>query len=430
MMEKIIRCLDWKDWLALGVIALLSLLYFNGLLSVPFHPDEATQIYMSKDASLYIQGPLSLSWEGNLPLTAEERYRAIDAPLSRYLIGTARGLTSTPALVSDWDWSGSWSENEAAGALPSQRQLLIARCACTVTLLAGLLFYYPAVKKTLPGLLAIFSLILLGLHPLILLHGRRAMSEAALVFGVAFFLWAALQDKRSPWLIGLALGLALNAKHTAIGLLPAGLLAVSLLPKEEASPKRIAGRITRFLLAAGLIVAILNPFYWKTPYQALQTGLQTRITLSARQRADHGQILGLEEVNLPVRAAAMLSHTFLSPPQTEEVGNYLADTLQSEQEYLENPLHSWNQVWIIGTVLLILSLVGFTFSLRGGKGLSGQRSPNTLIWILSSGGTFLAVLLPLPWQRYIIPMLPVVAYWAAAGLLPLYIKLGPDNLTR
>lgn len=429
MLKKKIKDLDWKDWVALGVIALLSGVYFAGLSSVPFHPDEATQIFMSKDASLYVRGPGELSWEGNLPLTAEERYRAIDAPLARYLIGAARGLTSTTGLALDWDWTASWSENTAAGSLPSQRQLVVARSALTLPLLVGLLFYYLAVKKTLPGIIAIFSLLLLGLHPLILLHGRRAMSEGALVLGAALFLWTALQEKPNPWLIGLALGLALNAKHTAVGFLPAGLIAVSFLPGQKNSLKMIAGRIARFLLGTALMFAILNPFYWKHPIQAFQTGLQTRITLAYRQRADHGEILGLEEVSLPVRAAAMLSHTYLSSPQTAEVGNYLAETQQSREEYLRNPLHSWSQGWIVGTALLILSLAGLVISLWGWKRLPDLLRKRRLIWILASGGTFLAVLLPLPWQRYIIAYLPLAVYWAAAGLEPLCSKLLPDSLT-
>jgi len=422
MLEKIKQCLDWKDWSGLAVILLLMIGYFTGLSRVPFHPDEATHIFMSKDASTIIQQPLELSWDGELPLSAAERYRAIDAPLSRYLIGAARALTSTPGTPVDWDWSADWSDNITAGAMPSDRQLLVARSALTIPLLVGFLLYYQVVKKALPGILPVFSLLLFGLHPLILLHGRRAMSEGVLTFGVVFFLWAALREKRSPGLIGLALGLALTAKLTAVGLLPAGLVAVSMLPGEEPSWQRILGRLIRFLAAAGLVVAILNPFYWKQPYQALKAGFQARLELANRQLADHGGVLGLQETNLPVQAAAVLAQTYLTPPQTEEVGNYLLDTQQSKQQYLENPLHNWGRGWIAGTALLILSLAGFIFTLLRRNNLTRQENAKTLIWTLASLGTFLALLLPLPWQRYTVPLLPFVVFWTACGLVPLWDK--------
>ncbi|MEJ2447783.1 MAG: hypothetical protein P8Y37_07555, partial [Anaerolineales bacterium] len=130
------------DWTALGLILLLAIFYILTLPSLPFHPDESTHLYMSKDLFRYFRDPLALSWDRNAQLDSEERIRAIDAPLAKYLIGTARGLFSVPALPADWNWSASWSENKQAGALPTDRQLLAARAAITLPLVVGLWFYY------------------------------------------------------------------------------------------------------------------------------------------------------------------------------------------------------------------------------------------------------------------------------------------------
>ena len=37
------------NFLLPAVIAILCLAFFSGLIAVPFHPDEATNIYMSSD---------------------------------------------------------------------------------------------------------------------------------------------------------------------------------------------------------------------------------------------------------------------------------------------------------------------------------------------------------------------------------------------
>lgn len=426
MTGKITTKLNRSDWIALITLGLLAILYRWNLSTLPFHPDESTQIYMSKDFNQLFTDPLGLSWDGDEALTDQERIRAIDAPLAKYLIGAARGLGSTAPLEADWNWAASWEENAAAGALPTKSQLMICRGAVTLALLAGLWFFYLAIKKILPESLAAAGLILLGLNPLVLLHGRRAMSEGVLLFGIAFFLWAATRDKRSPWLIGLALGLAINAKHTAAGLLPAAFYAICLVPEGEASLKRVGARILPFILAAGLVTAVLNPFYWRDPIKAIRVGLEARSALAAGQRTDHEQALGLEEAGPLIRSTALLAQVYLTPPQTEEVGNYLVETRDSKGAYLANPLHSWGRGWIMGGIFLTLSLTGFGLAITGIRNLSNEKARNTWVWILAGLGSFLILLIPLPWQRYLIPLLPFGTAWAMRGVSPLFRKTRTD----
>lgn len=413
----------WYVWIGIAVIGLLAGLYFWNLAAVPFHPDEATHIYMSKDLARLFRQPGSLAWQGELPLSSEERIRAIDAPLTKYLIGTARGLSSTPALEADWDWSESWLENASAGALPSRDQLWISRAAVTASLLAGLWFYYLALRAHFPPPLCILGTLLLGLNPLITLHGRRAMSEGALIFGVGFFLWAATRENRNPWLIGLALGLAINAKHTAAALLPAGLFAASLIRDHQKDWKRILFRISQFAAAGALVATALNPFYWRQPLPALRVGLEARGTLARLQKADYSEQLGLEGASPVTKSAALLANAYFTKPQTEEVGNYLAETGPSRANYLANPLSSWGRGWIAGGIFLILSMTGFTLTVLQLGRRPTSRQENSLIWLLSSLGAFLILLFPLPWQRYILLLLPFSTYWALAGILPLYRQI-------
>lgn len=407
----------WVDWAILGVIVFLGVIYAWTLMDIPFHPDESTHIYMSKDVSTLFNDPLGLAWEGSSSLDDEERIRAIDAPLARYLIGVIREIFSIPPLDSDWDWSLGWEENRSAGALPSDRQLLLARAAITSLLPISLWVYYLALKKILPPIPSLAAVILLGLNPLFLLHGRRAMSEGILIFCIALFLWTVTRDKRNPWLIGLALGLAINAKHSALGVFPAAILAVSLLPDQSFDLKKAAIDILKTTLVVVFTFLLLNPFYWKQPFGALDTAGRARFNLAQEQQEDHLLLPGKLKTTIP----SLILHTYFTGPQTEEVGNYLVDTQDARESYLSNPFYTWSRGILGGSLLFTLTLagIGFVFWAFPEK----EPAARNLYLILAAGTLgicgFTAFLLP--WQRYILPLLPFTFSWVGAGLTP-FIK--------
>ena len=96
-----------SHWLFILLLPTLSVFYFWGLSKVPFHPDESTQLYMSADYEQITTKPFAMAWEENDSASSFTRYRLLDAPLTRYLLGFGRTLFSLPALPSDWDWSAS-----------------------------------------------------------------------------------------------------------------------------------------------------------------------------------------------------------------------------------------------------------------------------------------------------------------------------------
>ena len=407
------RRMHREDWIAVGVILLLAVLYVATLPNVPFHPDESTHIYMSRDIS---QNPLKLAWDGELPLSGEDRLRAIDAPLARTLIGLTREVLSVPPLKSDWNWSLSWDENLSAGALPSTRQLLVSRSVMVLLLLISLWLFYLAFKRILPGPLALLSVILLGSQPLFLLHGRRAMSEGPLVFGIALFLWAVTREKRNPWLVGLSLAIAINAKHSALGLVPAALLALVFLPEGFTGLKLGA---TNTLKAVTVILAaflLLNPFYWKHPLIAFDAGAKTRFALAEDQREDY---LGDRQI-LKTTIPGLVMNIYITPPQTEEVGNYLAETADMKERYLANPIHHWGRNLITGSILASLTLTGLVVAFWKFSTKELEAKITLLVLALATGGLGLFTILLLPWQRYVLPLLPFIACWIGFGLTPIF----------
>jgi uncharacterized membrane protein len=70
-------------------------------------------------------------------------------------------------------------------------------------------------------------------------------------------------------------------------------------------------------------------------------------------------------------------------------------------------------------VLLILSLLGFALTVKQLVSQPDEGHPTRLIWILSTLGLVLVLFLPLPWQRYVIPLLPFSVFWIISGLVPL-----------
>ena len=118
------RSLLRQHWLFIVLLCIISIAYFAGVAGVPFHPDETTFLFMSTDFERITSNPLDLAWEPADELVPEVRYRMIDAPLTRYLIGLNRSLFSIPIQKQDWNWGSNWHENQVSGAVPDHKTLL------------------------------------------------------------------------------------------------------------------------------------------------------------------------------------------------------------------------------------------------------------------------------------------------------------------
>lgn len=70
---------------AVGVV--IFSMYIVGVNKVPFHPDEATHIYMAHDFEEFLKNPFRLAYDPENDDPTRQRYRLIDAPLNHYLIG-------------------------------------------------------------------------------------------------------------------------------------------------------------------------------------------------------------------------------------------------------------------------------------------------------------------------------------------------------
>jgi 4-amino-4-deoxy-L-arabinose transferase-like glycosyltransferase len=421
-MQKYIK----ENWFFILLIISFTALYYFGLSLVPFHPDESTHIFMSQDTELLFTQPLSLSWEQGQPYSNEIMLRSLGAPLTKYLIGLSRLITNVPQLAADWNWSLSWDDNIAAGSLPSQRLLLTSRATTTFLLPFALIFLYTAIKKVYFKTTAIVAVIFLGLNPLLLLHGRRAMNEAAALLGICFFIWAISQEKIRPWLLGLTLAIAFAAKQATIALLPIGIIAVCKPFKIPSDPNSIAKRFAVLCFFFAVITYSINPFFWRNPIQSAIYSHKITTELKTNQLADYYPLAeDIKKQTLPYRTIVLFANLYLSQPRTADVGNYLDEIKSQETAYFNFPLHNFGRRKIPATVFLVLSFTGFILGIVRTFSHSETSKSTTIYFLLATTLQFFGILffLPLPWQRYIIPLLPFSCIWASLGLTPLLSHL-------
>ena len=258
------------------------------------------------------------------------------------------------------------------------------------------------------------------------------MAEGALIFGVLLAFWSFLRDGKPPWLAGLGMAIAFNAKQSAIALLPVGMFAVVwgsfLETKPDSKSFRIQLRLKfrqasmnliQFFVVFGLVTFVLNPVFWHNPIQAMQASLANRQDLLSRQVADAEKFAPEQVLNTPAkRLAVMVGHLYVLPLQFYEVGNYQAQTATAEQAYLAFPGHEFLRGLFGGGILLALTLMGLV---RGAleirrKGIARSRMLLLLLAATGVMGAALIAAVPLPFQRYSIPLLPFLILWIAVSI--------------
>ncbi len=385
---------------------------WDTLPQVPFHPDEATYLYAARAPRYWNQSPLPRL----------QHYRLVNAPLTRHLfvlVLNLRGLTPPPV---DWLWEQTWDENQARGALPSPEVLTTARSLNTVLLALAGLALFTAGRAWHPALGALAALGF-WLDPLVLLHGRRAMQEGPLLLAASLMLAVTLRPRLWAALRGLVTAIGLSAKAWALAYTPALLAAVLL----DAPPKRRGRALFAFALTAALMGFLLHPILWTAPGPTAATMLRRRFQVTQRQvnmalQLDTGQAL----TSPAQRALFLLAHGYWAPLQYAEVGNYQLALRASQQTYDQSWWNHWNRGLTLGSLHLMLLIVGLGLMAYHARRGHGPRRWVGL-YFLAGGGLLVLYLLALPlaWQRYLMAWVPWRSLGWAYGLLAPWMPRRP-----
>ena len=411
-------------WLVAAILlGIFTTVYFTGIQTVPFHPDESTQLFMSSDFDQLLSAPLSMVYDPDQKNDLRQHYRQLDAPLTRYILGFGRLIYRLPPLPEDWDWGKTWIQNDLASALPSDELLHIGRLMVALLYPLSLFFLFQTGRQMNGTLTGVLAILLLASNSLVLLHTRRAMAEGALIFAICFALWSFTKGYQYPWLAGLGMALAFNSKQSTLALIPVGVIAILWQPRRNS--KADSHWAVAILQYAGMLVLVtfaLNPLYWKEPIHTAKAAWDARQELLQRQVADANRLAPESVLESPVqRAAVLIVNLYLGDPMFAEVGNYRENTAVKEQAYLSNPINTLLREPIGAGLLLFLTLFGISIAIFHLIQKKTIEKRVLLIIILATFAQLTALLwaIPLPWQRYSLPMVPFVCLWSAFGITQL-----------
>jgi hypothetical protein len=405
---------------AVGLLFILCILYyFVGIPRVPFHPDESTYLFMGSDIIQLFTNPSSLFWQSALEANARQHYREMDAPITRDLIGAGLLLGGYTPLDFDWNWSKSWQENILAGALPDFSQLLIGRFSVAWLFPISLVLLFFIGKQLKQSSFGVLAAVLFASNALILLHTRRAMEESTLVFGVCITIWGLFSSENKPWIAILGAVLAFNAKQSAIALVPVVLLAICWPFLHPLSVKRIIIRSVAFLVVFTALTFLFNPFLFNHPIQAAQAALKARQSFISKQVEAFQSVAPDQVIYSPgERILAMIAQFYILPPSVEDIGNYQLEISLTKASYFEQPGMDLFRGFIWGSISIGLTLFGIVLSVVKifKHGLQREKMYVFLLLAFFLQILVLIITIPIPYQRYWIPLIPFTCIWTSIAL--------------
>jgi hypothetical protein len=402
-------------------VALLVVFYqaMTGLASVPLHVDEFVYIHHSNwlnelgqaDAAVY-------------QVSGDTLRDPLMTPLLIGLSLRAGGYTSAPAYAP----GNVSSSGEVVGAyLPEASQLWLIRFpmallfVLSAALSAGVLRRVAGFGGAFVGLLALAG------SAYLLLHTRRAMTEAPMLLLLVALIWAAGREwdvlRRAGWkralllaagLGGLA-GLGVASKHNAainLAVLGGWIAWARVWSDRQAARAQAAAAI---LLAGAAIVAglatfvVLTPILHAAPAERLMMMVAERQHLLARQQAanDRFRLVSVEQ-RLTVSFRRVLNHYLpancaLNPGQQlfwdPSARAYRASASGMPSPLVGTPLCASLLGWLtpLGAIHVILIVLGGWRLWRAGR---VDPSARALLVFGGANVAFTVLLIPLDWDRY------------------------------
>lgn len=419
-----------------------------GTPDVPFHGDEATQIYMSRD---YAYQFIDRDWErlaysDNPASPTEQQLRLINGTVNKYLIGAAWhsfGLNISD-INEQWDWGADWNYNQTTGHAPDERLLRLARWPSALLLAVGVAVMFGVGRSVGGRWTPYLASLYYALNPALLLNGRRAMMEGSFIcfslLVVLVGIWLLKEPSlRRTILLGLVSGFALASKHTAVFTVGTVFMAVLVYLMYQSLRAEDDNSVVDYVLlpylgiAAVITLSIfyaLNPAWWSDPAARAQNVLQLRQELLAGQTAAFGGYSGLAD-----QLGGFFRQGLMVLPQYYEV--------QGWERFISDPISRyeasvWRGVSIGGSVVGALAVCGIMAAgawsfipaglrtrlaagWRDAEAEDTQPAPTIgALWLV---GVWIVVMLlstllltPLEWQRYYLPVYPAIGLLAAVGL--------------
>jgi hypothetical protein len=169
---------------------------------VRFHADESAWIGSSFVFEEYFKGRFnSPVWDQNyagsdrqvVPITT-------NSTITRFFIGLGRRIGGIPRAELNlvWDFNMTAEQNAAEGRMPSAALLWWSRLPMAILAAAAIFLVYLVLRRSFGRLAAYSWTVLAAINSYFLLSFRRAMDEAALIFGICLILYCCMNCQRHP----------------------------------------------------------------------------------------------------------------------------------------------------------------------------------------------------------------------------------------
>ncbi|MHB8625048.1 MAG: ArnT family glycosyltransferase [Aggregatilineales bacterium] len=394
-----------------------------GCALVPFHGDESTILYMSRDFdTLFLRGDLAhIEYHDPPPAddpeaATKQDLRVLNGVTSKYLYGMAWWLSGFTAhdLNQQWIWGADWAYNQSQNAIPGPTLLFIARWASGLLTALSVALVFVIGARAGGWRTAYVAAFIYTLTPAVLLNGRRAVFESALLMSTALLIYLVqrMSSKSATsvrtaighaLILGITAGLTIASKHTDLLIVVAALAALILYPLLTHGLIRAigAGLIAMgALVTAALMFLALNASWWSQPLAMPKIILDKRSALLDAQAVNFGPL------DTPAkRLIALARESLSSPPQYYESDPKWADWIgTSIQQYQASGLAGFSGVvWTVTVGALAMGGLA--------RGLLRWRRAGVfavLCWLMVTA-VGLYALTPLEWQRYYLPMAAPIA---------------------
>lgn len=428
------------------VLVLLMGYVTLGTEKVPFHGDESTTIWMSRDFDMVIlDGDFgAVEYQGPPRRTTEQHMRIVTSNISKLAMGLAWSGTGMDVgdINDQWVWGADLQWNRDNGHVPSDQLLRVTRLTSAWMTALSVVFVLAIVRLVggqlyrSPLALAVAGwggAFLYATNPAILLNGRRAMFEGGLLLGMTLAAYGVLvlvkRTPRARWSVyagvGIVTGMALSTKHSAaftVVLLYGGLLAGGLIWQRGWINLAKIGLAT---VAALLVFLALNPLWWSQPLKMPGIVIEERQKILDQQVNLFGGYDGIGE-----RVTGLWNEALRPVPQYFEA-NYWADYVGVKEEiarYEASGLAGWLDEWDIVFFAVRLMALGFGiwalvrswrdvhYEANVTESMAARRLILILgLWVVGMLAISL-VSVPLDWQRYYLPIQPPLAVVMGLGL--------------
>lgn len=418
----------WTAFDALWLTA-LSIYILLGVPLVPLHGDEATQIAMGRDTFYHLAGDhgrvlYQPSAEGEA--AAEQDLRLRNGTVMKYLYGAVAAASGyrVDELNEQWVWGAGWDWNHENGHVPPQDLLLRARYLSAIVLCGSVIALYAIARLTVRQqgrVLAVVATLAYVSHPAVVLHGRLAMMEGGMLFTSLLVVLAGILLLRepTPWraiLLAVLSGIAVATKHTNVFVVTAMYIALGLyFLTNRYQPRRT--RTSVAIVVTGLLSIIvfigLNPAWWSAPFERARDVLEDRRDLLAGQVEAFGGYENFEE-----RAFGWWNQVLIGAPMYADttVDGFLSEQQTLIDTYEGSGLAGWPRhphflLWLWITFMGISGLALITrYNLKRGAPLVFSVWTSMILLLT-------LFLTPLEWQRYYLPMIPLVSLLGPLGFL-------------